>query len=154
MQSITKFYFECSSFGVSFSSAIRGRTAVVVEVCEGVSTNETLTETVDWHTTRVPSPEVEVWVVEELARCGEEIVTLGAGLVHNGEIALASREMAWWRSGLRARLSSGEAGSAFLVRLKGAFGLTETARGLGDGVRVGEEDIGDGDGVLARGLSG
>jgi hypothetical protein len=38
---------ECSSFGVSFSSAIRGRTAEEEVACGDVSDKETLTKTVD-----------------------------------------------------------------------------------------------------------
>jgi len=140
----------------SFSSAIRGRllmavvvmVVVVVELCG--STMETVTAT------RLPSPDVFGLLDETTDECGEEIVTFGVaiGFVQSGEIAFASRTTTVCLSGLRALRRSGEAGSAFLVRVKAVFGETETANGLGEGVRVGEEETGEGDGVLASGLRG
>lgn len=94
---------------------------------------------------------------------GEEIVTFGVG-IHSGEIAFTSLFRGWWRSGERALRNNGEPGSAFLVRLKGFLLTTvvefsepeelkedwfpEIAKGLGE--RVGDDEIGDGEGVLTN----
>lgn len=113
------------------------------------STIETVTAS------RLPSPD-ELELLDESMDWGEEIVTFGVpiGFVQSGEIALASRTTTVCLSGLKALRSRGEAGSAFLVRVKAVLGETLTASGLGEGVRVGEEETGEGDGVLASGLRG